>query len=160
MATKMYLDSTSEISIDEIKDSCECNDNDVPEEDTEAYYDIVTHLQTTDVDDFFGNLRYSKYNNKPCIIVGTLGLWDGRHDIYPTYQNSIEDAISNCIEHADDYKIYIDDDTLKVSVYHHDGSNHFSILVLSKKGENHYGNEDKPFDFDDKSNFLRVRQLW
>ena len=160
MATKMYLDSTREISIDEINGFCEINNIDIPEEDTAEYYDIVTTLRTDDADDFFGNLHYSKYNNRPCIIVGTLGLWNGRHDIYPTFAENIEDAISNCLEHADDYKIYIDDDTLKVSVYHHDGSNHFSILVLSKKGENHYGDENKSFNFDDKSNFLKVSNLW
>lgn len=90
--------------------------------------------------------------DSPCLIEGSLGLWDGRHIIESKYFEDLDSAIDACISGSiNDVKVELDLEhgTIEVSAYHHDGCNTFTIELLSKKGEerayNHkdsYGNVD------------------
>ncbi len=91
-----------------------------------------------DVSDFVANLKCSTWNNpsKRCVICGSLGLWTGRHDIYPVVQPNIYTALERVIQNMDDFTITKVDYYLHVRAYHHDGCNEFDIYLLNEKGMN------------------------
>lgn len=62
-------------------------------------------------------------------IYGTLGLWDGKHDIMPEEEDYFEDAIKRCLgRDIESFEIYKSGDwTLYIDAHHHDGTNHFKI---------------------------------
>ena len=160
MATQIYLDTTRTISADEIEEYCYINEMEQPAEDSEDFNDISYHLRDLDISDFFGNIKYSKWRDEYCIIVGSLGLWDGKHEIMPTLVYGLDNAISKCIGNADDCKIYIEDNTIKISAYHHDGTNTFSVLILSSEGRDAYDNDEDEMDLDNPQYFIDVDYLY
>ena len=76
--------------------------------------------------DLLDNIKYSKYGNIPCVVVGTLGLWNGRKDIYPTKCDDLVSA-SNVI-------VILNNGCIEVNAMHHDGTNCFEIHLLNKLG--------------------------
>lgn len=73
------------------------------------------------------NIRNFKNYNVPVKVTGTLGLWDGRHEIAPAVFDSVYDAIIECVYRADDAEVIWDDGEIIVNAYHHDGVNVFHI---------------------------------
>ena len=64
-------------------------------------------------------------------ITGTLGLWTGIHEIEPVITDSNLKAIYKCLQSADDFEIYRDNNDYVVNAHHHDGTNKFRIHELS-----------------------------
>lgn len=62
-------------------------------------------------------------------IYGTLGLWDGKHDIYPEECDDWETAIRKCIgRDIEDFEIYQAGNwTVYIDAHHHDGTNRFKL---------------------------------
>jgi hypothetical protein len=78
------------------------------------------------------NIKYCKQYNVPVRIEGTLGLWNGRHDIEPYAKNSVYDAINWCIgRDTQDIDVFYDDGHIEVQCHHHDGTNTFYIYAVS-----------------------------
>lgn len=92
-----------------------------------------------DLDCLFMNLKYSKpIKNRVCAIVGSVGTWRGRFEIEPTFCNNIVDAMYKCMNGCELRSIERIGNRIDISVYHHDGSNSFSIYFLSDIGEDRY----------------------
>ena len=130
-----------------------CVDNDItPDaENSDDYWNWVSEERNRLVDDFFINVKYAKYNEEPVMITGSLGLWNGRKEIYPVlvestdyekvndkwrYKNpAILNAIKKCINGMDDFKVEYANGEIVVHGYHHDGTNIFTINKLTAKGK-------------------------
>ena len=95
-------------------------------------------LISEEIDLLLYNISQSKYNNYPCVIFGSLGLWDGRKEIMPVKEYNLVKAIKRCIrdKNIEDFKIYQVDGHIKVEAIHHDGNNIFYIHILNNKGIN------------------------
>jgi hypothetical protein len=92
-----------------------------------------------DIECLLMNLKYSKpIKNRMCAIVGSVGTWRGRFEIEPTFCNNIVDAVYKCIDGCELRSIDRIGNRIDISVYHHDGSNSFSIYFLSDIGEDRY----------------------
>lgn len=92
-----------------------------------------------DLDCLLMNLKFSKpIKNRMCAIVGSVGTWRGRFEIEPTFCNNIVDAVYKCIDGCELRSIERIGNRIDISVYHHDGSNSFSIYFLSDIGEDRY----------------------
>lgn len=92
-----------------------------------------------DLDCLLMNLKFSKpIKNRICAIVGSVGTWRGRFEIEPTFCNNIVDAVYKCIDGCELRSIERIGNRIDISVYHHDGSNSFSIYFLSDIGEDRY----------------------
>ena len=128
--SQWWLDFT----YDEYKDVCEDNDWEVHEENSSDYWEQINILSEWDWDAFISNMEYSKYGNDKVMIVGTLGLWDGRHNIKAEVANNVVDAIEKCVGSSDDVEVRLIDGHLEVIGKHHDGTNCFDIYFLSKRG--------------------------
>ena len=134
----LYLmDSKQEEEL--IKDYLEANDLDINDYTQEQLYDMVNEDLMDCFDCDFGkngNWKYSSLEDTPVVITGTLGLWDGTHEIKPVRCPNIHEAIQKIISCDIDYvRIYEDGyDNLCVDGYHHDGTNHFVIKKWTPKG--------------------------
>lgn len=86
--------------------------------------------------DLLDNIKhYSKYGNTPCVITGSLGLWNGRHNIYATKCDDLVSAINKCVGNAQNVVIRLNNGCIEVNAMHHDGTNCFEIHILNKLGE-------------------------
>lgn len=98
-------------------------------EDDEGY--IMWDLLDEQLDDMFDN----SYENKQYVVTGSLGLWDGRHNGYIDKRfYSIREAITECAYYTESIRVYEEKGHLFVDAYHHDGTNHYEIRELTKKG--------------------------
>ncbi len=88
----------------------------------------------TEWTDLLDNIKYSKYGNTPCVVVGTLGLWNGRKDIYPTKCDDLVSAINKCAGSASNVIVTLNNGCIEVNAIHHDGTNCFEIHLLNKLG--------------------------
>lgn len=82
------------------------------------------------------NLRYSSIAQRPCVITGRLGLWNGSPEIVPTVCKTMVDAIYKCVNTCDEFRISQHASAIIVEGFHHDGTNRFEIHVLNEKGCN------------------------
>lgn len=115
----------------------DCIENEIEPaaENSQAHWNWVDKMNELERDDFFSNLQFSEFN-RPCMITGRLGLWNGNPDIVPEMFNSVEEAIKRIINvRFDNYiKVSLQDGYLVVEQSHHDGCNYFEIHLLSAKG--------------------------
>ena len=130
-------DAYDNLSYKEYKEICEDNGWPVYEEGSTEYWNQISNLQNWDWEDFEDNMKYSEYANSPCMIMGSDGLWNGRHEIVPVVCDDLLDAIKMCVctRFASECDIEVNDGHIDVTVYHHDGTNCYEIWLLSKKGQ-------------------------
>ena len=111
-----------------------CKDNEIEpgEEDGERYWSWIHQQIADDVECFFDNLMYAEDNVKgACVVSGSLGLWDGRHEIEPKEFESLEKAIKACWGDTSDIRAWTKGGVLYVNELHHDGTNCFEIRPKS-----------------------------
>lgn len=100
-------------------------------------------------DDFMSELEDYEYNNDTeCVVIGSVGRWNGRFNIEVSYFDTLKDAIFKCIEKCDYYTITEENGVINVTARHHDGSNEFEIRRLTKLGIEAY-EEEYAFDQND-----------
>ena len=153
MSKKIFtlLDTTEMLEYADYVNFCEANEITPEPENSDDYWNWVSEERQHNVEDFLLNLQYAKINEEPVMITGSLGLCDGRREIYPMlvkgseyekrnngewkYKNpAIKNAIEKCMNGMDDVKVEYANGDIVVHGYHHDGTNIFTIHKLSKKG--------------------------
>ena len=91
------------------------------------------------IDDEWFSLLYDILENNPynkdCVVLGTLGLWNGKKQIIPTREKTLVEAIKNCCRGCDYNRIKIVDGHIEVTSAHHDGTNVCEIHVLNELGQ-------------------------
>ena len=130
-------DSTEEISYEDYKEFCEDMGYHVCPEDSEGYWDAVWRQKENDWEDFTNNLEYARTGYEPCMLMGSVGLWNGRRDIVPMLCDNIYDAVMKALSGNYDKEVTVElnDGHLDVYVSHHDGTHSFEIWLLSEKGK-------------------------
>ena len=150
----VIYDSREDLPYEDYVESCEMNDIDPADEDSQDYWDWVSEKRNDYYDDMMGNLSWTKIDS-PVMITGSLGLWDGKHEIFPIVVKSdgygrkfytsdyigyevpsLKAAVEKCCGGRDtlDVAVKFEEDRIVVYAYHHDGCNVFSIRLLSEKG--------------------------
>ena len=114
---------------DAIADYCDANEIAVPEEDSAEWWEIIYCLTEWDAEDFRDNLKWSKFGQRPAVVCGDVGTWQGRRDIFPKYFSTLEEAVLTCCQ-CDENKVTIEDGAIMVKCIHHDGTNHFCVRVI------------------------------
>lgn len=100
-------------------------------------------------DEFMSELDEYEYNNDTeCVVIGSVGRWNGRFNIEVSYFDTLKDAILKCIEKCDYYTIIEENGVIKITARHHDGKNEFEIRRLTKLGIEAY-EEEYAFDQND-----------
>ena len=131
------FDSTYKPAYENYVEGCKVNHVEPQAEDSNDYWEYVYETRQMWFDDFFRyGLKSVLSHDKPCLISGTLGLWDGRHDIQPVKCVNLAKAIKKCFGSCDDYEVEFSYGVIYVTSYHHDGVNTFEIKLLSTRGVN------------------------
>lgn len=123
-----YRKSNEELEI--VKDLCEANNWEIPEEGSAEWYDILHMEDESNSECFWDQVKeYDRKAGRRVCITGRLGLWWGRPDIDPVECDSLESALNRCIgRDILDIKAEEDDrGRFFFSCCHHDGTNVFEI---------------------------------
>lgn len=97
--------------------------------------EYISDCILSDWENFCIDLEHCE-NNVECVIVGTLGLWNGRKTIIPTKCKTIDSAISKCVGGSDYVTIRQINGHIELECSHHDSTNTFHIYLLNDKGIN------------------------
>lgn len=85
------------------------------------------------------------------LITGTLGLWYGQKD-----GGAIITDLTNITRHFEDYSILeLEDGKLKLETSHHDGTNTFEIVPLTRKGQEFADRHD--YDMTDRDLHIKLK---
>ena len=131
----VLCDTTSIPDYMEYKEYCEANECEPQAEDSQDYWDYVVEIKTMEYNDFITNMENSVQANKPCLLTGSCGLWNGKHEIIPHKFSDVLSAIKNAYGSCDDLIVKQEDEIIKVKALHHDGNNCFEIVSLTEYGE-------------------------
>jgi len=99
--------------------------------------DDYTRFVYDEIDFEWNEFNSNIPNNERAIVTGTLGLWNGTHEINP-FECTLGEAVGKCCNSADTIKFEIendDDDFITVTASHHDGTNRFQIHLPDFKGD-------------------------
>ena len=135
----------------EYKEYCEENNCEPQAEDSQDYWDYVTEVRSMEYNDFISNMENSTQSNKPCLLTGSCGLWNGSHDIIPHKFGDVLSAIKKAYGSCDDLIVKQEDGIIKVKALHHDGSNRFEIVPLTE-----YGKESLKDDYGGQPIYCKV----
>ena len=135
----------------EYKEYCEENNCEPQAEDSQDYWDYVTEVRSMEYNDFISNMENSTQSNKPCLLTGSCGLWNGKHEIIPHKFSDALSAIKKAYGSCDDLIVKQEDGIIKVKALHHDGSNRFEIVPLTE-----YGKESLKDDYDGQPIYCKV----
>ena len=158
--------------VEDFKEYCEVNDYTIVGKDTEmeglylggkiTFWDWYYHILEYEDSDFWYTFK-NAIKNEPlytrCVITGNLGLWTGRHGIYPTLVDDLYKAVMKCLKDCEMYKLTIKDNVLYVEGSHHDGTNCFEIRLVNSDNYDkiNYWDDEEDGDiekfFEDKNNF-------
>jgi hypothetical protein len=138
-----------------------CMDNDIDHtqynEESERFINWLYDSLSMDWDDLMTNIKHDKDNNVDCIVTGSLGLWDGRHDIDAKHFPTLDRAIVACVSGCDYITITENDGIVNIKGIHHDGTNNFEIHKLNAKGYDAHC-EDK--DLNNEKYFDKFKIEW
>lgn len=95
---------------------------------------VDTWEEPTSFEEFIEEIEYSEVAQRPCVVCGTVGTWQGDRSICVKRFDNMKDAIYACVKHCDKVVISQRASNILVDGYHHDGTNHFEIHVLNDKG--------------------------
>ena len=144
--TTLYTEEDREYAIENLEENeIEVNENNIQAELYEIkdrdYYDLKEFFKTITTD---GNI----------IAIADCGRWNGRRMGYKILDNQLS-SIFELLSNYDDYDIYLDEKNLKITGYHHDGTdyillrsfkakvtpekeNNFTSLIYTEEGINNY----------------------
>lgn len=134
MRMKTVLYSNHDYNIDNYKEGyfSEISDDQQKVLSLDVY---VAEMLSLEWNDFLSNLEFSENNHCECVLIGSLGLWHGRHNVIRKFV-SVKEAILTAANNMDYITVEQINGHLKLTCVHHDGSNRFEIHLLNNKGQN------------------------
>ena len=147
MKHTLLTTSTDGYSYEDYLEYCEMNDMEPGDKDSMEFFEWLEDAARMDYEADLYHIMHCKSYNVPVVVCGTVGLWNGRHEIVPTRVESVYEAIQRCYGRSiDDLEAVWEDGVITVYAYHHDGTNVFEINALNKKGIAKKNAEYKPHD--------------
>lgn len=114
---------------------CKENDRNPDTKESQSFYNYVYSSLDIEWDDLMLNIKNDNDCQEECVVLGTLGLWTGRHEINAKKFFGLKDAINACVTNIDYIIIKEENGVIYVNAIHHDGVNIFEIHKLNKKGK-------------------------
>lgn len=92
---------------------------------------VDTWKASASFEEFIEEIEYSEVAQRPCVVCGTVGTWQGsRAKRFDNLKNAIYAYVNPC----DEVVISQRESNILVNVHHRDGTNNFEIHVLNDKG--------------------------
>ena len=146
------------ISEDDIKtELVECAEMDEAEITDDMIMDEMYRLEELCWEDEQNNLE-SFFNDGNWLVVGTLGLWDGRHDGGKVCNSFRE--ISRAWDDCNYIKLWDENGHFYIECSHHDGTNCFEVKRLTNKGYELFDNWNYGNYGNDKTEREIHKMLW
>lgn len=95
---------------------------------------VDTWKEPTSFGEFIEEIEYSEVAQRPCVVCGTVGTWQGDRAICAKRFDNLKDAIFACVKPCGEVIISQRASNIIFDGYHHDGSDYFEIHVLNDKG--------------------------
>lgn len=95
---------------------------------------VNTWEEPTSFGEFIEEIEYSEAAQRPCVVCGTVGTWQGDRAICAKRFDNLKGAIYACVKPCDEVVISQRASNIIVDGYRHAGTNHFEIHVLNDKG--------------------------
>jgi hypothetical protein len=95
---------------------------------------VDTWEKPSSFEEFIEEIEYGEVAQRPCVVCGTVGTWQGDRAICAKRFDNLKDAIYACVNPCDDVVISQRASNILVDVYPRDGTNYFEIHVLNDKG--------------------------
>jgi hypothetical protein len=108
-----------------------CVDNDVEFNEDSIDWDYICDMRDFEWEDVMYNL-IDQFAENEVILSGFLGLWNGRPQIANYHFAQIEKAIHKCLSSGDEWQITYDNWGIYIDVFHHDGTNSFTISPIKQ----------------------------
>lgn len=91
---------------------------------------VDTWEEPTSFGEFIEEIEYSEVAQRPCVVCGTVGTWQGDRAICAKRFDNLKDAIYACVNPCGEVVISQRASNIIVDGYHHDGTN----LEMNDKG--------------------------
>lgn len=155
---------TDQYTYEDYKEWCdECDVDCIYEEGSTEFYDWVHEQIDEDIHCDKINMKDSEYAERNFIITGSLGLWDGKHNIRPVFEHGLCEAIDKFISGRDiwDFDVFLNDDEDYITVHakHHDGTNVFEIHMLTREGAEAWEKAYEEYEYGD-ADFPELKEEW
>lgn len=136
MTHVMLIQTEDEFTYDEYLEWCEEMGIEPAEENSVEYYQWCNEESQANYEADRDNLEEVEIADETFVVTGSLGLWDGKHEVHPTFVDGLLKAIDYCSRGSEDMKAELDIKAGVINVYgyHHDGTNCFEIRMLNKNG--------------------------
>ena len=108
-----------------------CADNDVEFSENSIDWNHIYDMRDFEWEDAMYNL-IDQFAQNEVILSGFLGLWNGRPQIANYHFSHIEKAIHKCLSSGDEWQVSYDNWGIYIDVFHHDGTNTFTISPIKQ----------------------------
>lgn len=96
--------------------------------DERKQYEAVYNLNYSYLEDERDNLSHIDIGDYEVLAIADLGLWNGRRKAYKIFKSLSDILYSDC----DYVEWFIEKNTLKAVMCHHDGTNYVEYYLISK----------------------------
>ena len=127
---------SNDINEEDWKDAYEeyCEEcEDIDEKPLDLYDYALRETNLNMEEDVYTLDRLAKTRSEKWVVTGTLGLWDGKHIIYPKVFPNLRRALGACWEDCGYIDIHTDEkgNYLEFTGSHHDGTNCFELRPVN-----------------------------
>lgn len=102
---------------------------------TDEDYEAINTWDVSNWDDAEAVLDKLDKQADAFIIFGSMGLWDGNHEILPEKESGLMDIINKVIDGKNSIEISLVDGHIEFTGGHHDGRNSYNIYGITQEGE-------------------------
>lgn len=136
--TKLLTIAKSSLNLNETdyKEFLTQNEYSEQEWSFDDYINWVLECESTHLKTILTLCSFAKRYNTYVVITGSVQTWCGVKEIVPDLQHDLESAVMKCLRSGEDYSVQFGNGAIHVQAMHHDGTNHFIIRPLNKKGYN------------------------
>ena len=135
----LYSEDSSNYDEDQYRECCELEEDEPV--DQNSYWDWVNDCIGADWDNFMYECD-KHLSDRPVLVTGYCGRWDGTYEMYPTIVKddskhcALVNAVFMCqVNGQSETEVWLEPDgTISINVSHHDGSNHKTVCLLTPEG--------------------------
>ena len=136
--TQLITIAKSQLNLDEADYKEFLQENEYSENEW-SYVDYIVwalEVESTHLETIVTTCPFAKRGITSVVITGSVQTWDGVRQIKPDLHHDLAGAVMKCVRSGEDYSVQFGNGTIYVQAMHHDGTNHFLIRPLNKKGQN------------------------
>jgi len=122
--------TTNDFEYSDYVEHCEGNGRTPQGEDSDDFHRWCADMARMYYEDDVLQLKNLPVLQRPIVVTGTVGRWNGRFDIAPRLFSSFEEAFDEAVTGATDVDVDYCTQHVSVNGHHHDATNHFQLWLV------------------------------